>query len=88
MQHMAVVKDFRISYAATNFITVPRPLLTMAVTNVIQWRGVSNLTYTVQASSILTNWAAIGTASSTTTNFIFNVPPGATNRRFFRVIFP
>jgi endonuclease/exonuclease/phosphatase family metal-dependent hydrolase len=88
MQHMAVLKDFRVSYSVTNFSTVPRPLLTMTATHLIQWHGVSNLTYTVQASSSLTNWDAIGTAFSATTNFTFNIASSQTNRQFFRVIYP
>jgi hypothetical protein len=88
MQHMAVIKDFRVNFTVTNFVHVPRPLLTMAATNVIRWEGLGQLTYTVQASSSLANWDAVGTAFSDTTNFTFNIASSATNRQFFRVIYP
>jgi len=90
MQHMGVVKDFKITFTITNEVTVPAPYLVMASTNVISWQGVSNATYSVQASTNLgnTNWLTIGTATSTSTNFSYtNASPGAV-QRFFRVTYP
>ena len=88
MQHMAVVKDFRLSATMTNFITVPRPVLTLMTTNIIRWAGVSNLTYTVQGATNLNNWLPLGTATSTTTNFSFTNTQPVTARRFYRVTWP
>lgn len=88
MQHMGVVKDFRLSYAVTNFITVPQPVVQLVKSNVIRWGGVSNLFYTVETSSLLTNWAAAGIATSATTNFFFTNSQPTTNRHFYRVIYP
>jgi endonuclease/exonuclease/phosphatase family metal-dependent hydrolase len=87
-QHMAVVKDFRVSYSVTNFAAVPQPLLVMQTPGLVRWLGVSNLTYTVLASQTLDTWATQGTAFSATTNFLFTNSAPATNRRFFRVVYP
>jgi endonuclease/exonuclease/phosphatase family metal-dependent hydrolase len=89
MQHMAVVKDFQIPYFVTNYITVPAPVLTIESANVLRWHGMSNATYTVQARTNLnfTNWIAIGTASSTTTNFSFT-NQSAVQSQFYRVVYP
>ncbi|MEO5804369.1 MAG: endonuclease/exonuclease/phosphatase family protein [Verrucomicrobiota bacterium] len=87
MQHMAVVKDFRINYTITNFVTVPPPVLTLNSTNLIRWQGLSNVTYSVQASTNLPTFATVGSAVSTTTNLSFtNQLPGL--NRFFRVVYP
>src|SRR5690606_10197452 len=53
MQHMGVVKDFIIPYTITNIVTVPRPILQLNSSNVIHWQGLSNVVYSVQASSNL-----------------------------------
>lgn len=90
MQHMGVVKDFKITFTVTNGITVPAPYLVMASTDVIRWQGVSNVTYSVQALTNLatTNWLTVGTATSTTTNFSYtNASPGDV-QRYFRVTYP
>jgi endonuclease/exonuclease/phosphatase family metal-dependent hydrolase len=90
MQHMAVVKDFQITYTVTNSVTVPPPLLAMSSADIIRWFGVSNLTYTVQTKTNLatTNWLTLGTASSTTTNFSFTNSSAGTVERFYRVTYP
>jgi endonuclease/exonuclease/phosphatase family metal-dependent hydrolase len=86
-QHMAVLKDFRIDFAVTNFVTVTSPTLVLLATNRIAWTGPSNLTYTVEAAAWLTNWGTVGTATSPTTNFSFTFPASGTNQQFYRVIF-
>ena len=88
MQHMAVVKDFSLSYTLTNFVTVPSPALLLVNPNVVRWQGVSNLSYTVLTSSGLPNWVAAGTVTSPTTNFFFTNSQPAANRRFYRVVYP
>lgn len=87
MQHMAVLKDFRISYAVTNLVPLPQPLLTLRPPMAFTWNAPSNLTFQVQTSSTLTAWATAGSASSNGTNYgftnAFTVP-----QLFFRVRFP
>jgi len=87
-QHMAVVKDFRISYTVTNLVTVPQPLLRIVSTNVFRWSGVSNLSYRVLSSSSLSNFTQTGTSTSTSTNYFFTNSAPLTNQRFFRVVWP
>lgn len=88
MQHMAVVKDFRINYTITNFVTVPPPTLVLNSTNIIRWQGLSNVTYSVQASTNLPGFATVGTATSATTNLSFTNQSGGAARQFFRVVYP
>ena len=87
MQHMGVVKDFRIPYTVTNFVTVPPPILVFDSANVILWQGLSNVTYSVQASTNLPNFSTIGTASSTTEILSFT-NQNSGEQRFFRVVYP
>jgi len=87
MQHMGVVKDFLFRVSVTNFVTVPPPRLAWQPPNRVRWLGVSNLTYTVQASPDLGNWANVGAVFSSTTNFVFtNSSPGLA-RRYLRVTY-
>jgi len=87
-QHMAVVKDFRVSVWTTNWIEVPAPRLAWQSTNIIRWHSPSGLTYTIEAGISLDAWSNAGTATSMTTNYAFtNSLPGA-DRRFFRVRYP
>jgi endonuclease/exonuclease/phosphatase family metal-dependent hydrolase len=88
MQHMAVVKDFTVSYTVTNLITVPAPRLEMVRPNIIRWTGLSQLTYTVQTNASLGDWATAGTATSPTTAFSFTNAAPAAGRNFYRVVFP
>ena len=89
MQHMAVVKDFRISYTVTNQVTTPPPpLLTLVSASVFRWAGPSNLTYRVLGSGSLSNFTQAGTSSSLSTNYFFTNSAPLTNQRFFRVVWP
>ncbi len=87
MQHMAVVKDFKVNYNLTNYVTVTSPQLALVQTNIVRWTGTSNLTYRVQGSLDLTNWTTLGNASSTTATISFTNPV-AGSLRFYRVIYP
>ena len=80
MQHMGVVKDFRIDYTVTNFVTVPPPVLVLNSANVLRWQGPSNVTYSVQASTNLPAFSTIGTATSATTDFSFTNQAGGNER--------
>jgi len=90
MQHMGVVKDFRITYSVTNYVTVPSPWLVMTSPDVIRWQGLSNVTYGVQANTNLasTNWLNVGTAMSPTTDVSFTNQSGSEPQQFFRVVYP
>ena len=88
MQHMAVVKDFRIQFAVTNLVDVPAPQLTLRATNQLEWSGPSNLNYRVEGSVALPHWSELGAAWSATTNYAFtNAAPGATST-LYRVRIP
>ncbi len=88
MQHLAVVKDFRITLEAGSF--VPPPTLALSEAGVLHWQGMSNVTYTVQMTTNLsfTNWLTLGTATSTGTNLSFTNAPSTEVQRFYRVIYP
>jgi endonuclease/exonuclease/phosphatase family metal-dependent hydrolase len=88
MQHMAVVKDFRISYTITNYVSVTAPLLSISSNKVVRWSGQSNFTYTVRTSTNLTGWTNAGTAFSGSTNFSFTNSDNSSPRRYFRVTYP
>lgn len=88
-QHMAVLKDFRIPYSATNFVEVPPPILQLVRTNVLRWQGMTNVAYTVQSSAALPpSWTTAGVAMSSTTNFLFTNAQPSGPRRFYRVTVP
>ncbi len=88
MQHMAVVKDFRINYTVTNFITVPPPTLVLNSTNIVRWQGLSNVSYSVQASTNLPVFTTVGSVVSQTTNLSFTNPGSGPEKQFFRVVIP
>ena len=88
MQHMAVLKDFRVPYFITNQVPVPEPSVRQIAPGVLRWSGLSNLTYAVEMTSTLTNWTVAGTAWSATTNYVFTNSPSSPGARFFRVRYP
>lgn len=69
-------------------ITLVRPpTLSSPQPGVISWTGVSNATYTVQASSNLTTWSTIGSATSA--NGLFNFTNSSLRPfQFLRVAYP
>jgi endonuclease/exonuclease/phosphatase family metal-dependent hydrolase len=81
---------FVISSNVTLELIVPPPTLTMPSAGALRWTGLSNLTYTVQASAILpaSNWFFLGTATSPNTEVVFSNPPTTDPQRFFRVTYP
>ncbi|HWI58309.1 MAG TPA: hypothetical protein VNZ22_13870, partial [Bacillota bacterium] len=56
----------------------------------VSFAGLSNASYTVQASTDLTNWTWVGSASQTTPGQFYFLDSGATNRpqRFYRLRSP
>ncbi len=88
MQHMGVVKDFRISHTVTNYITVTPPYFTSVSTNLLRWAGQSNITYSVNLSTNLLEWLPVGTASSTSNLISFSLTNNPSHRSFYRVSYP
>ena len=88
MQHMAVVKDFLIPITTTNPPAVFPPVLTYELPGILRWQGVSNVTYTVLASTNLTNWSSIGTATSATASFAFTNLINGNSSQMYRVRYP
>jgi hypothetical protein len=65
------------------------PQLAISASGVVSWTGVTNQTYTVQASTNLTgtSWTTVGTATSQNGSFLFtNSLPQPI--QFFRVVYP
>lgn len=46
-QHMAVLKDYSLSFATTNYVTVAPPALSLGRDHVLRWTAPANLTWTV-----------------------------------------
>lgn len=88
MQHMGVVRDYQISYPATNWMDVPAPLLSVSTNNLVIWSGPSNLTYTILTSTTLTNWSSNGIVSAASTNYSFTLPIQTNRQSFYRVVYP
>ncbi len=87
MQHMAVLKDFRISYQVTNQVSVSQPLLTLQPPTRLQWSAPSNLVFQVETSATLSAWASAGSPTAFGTNYTFtNVSTGP--MIFFRLRYP
>lgn len=63
------------------------PLLTAEGMDVVAWRGVSNVTYRVEASTNLVQWATAAAVTSRSDEFRHTNPPAA-GGRFLRVAFP
>ena len=81
---------FTTSSNAALTLIVPQPVLTMPLAGVMQWQGLSNLTYTVQTSTNLaqTNWTTLGTAVSPNTAISFTNAPATNTERYYRVVYP
>ncbi len=87
MQHMAVLKDFRISYQVTNQVSVSPPLLTLQPPNRLQWSAPSNLVFQVETSATLSTWSSAGSPTAFGTNYTFtNV--STVPLLFFRLRYP
>jgi hypothetical protein len=84
---MAVLKDFRINYVATNDAEVPRPVLVQSRTNSIRWNTTAGVTYAVEASVNLTNWQTATQMVAMSTNLVFTNLITTNAYRFYRVSF-
>lgn len=88
MQHMAVVKDFRITITTTNWVDVAAPRLQLQTAQRVTWTGPSQLTFTVEGSISLPVWTPLGTATSTTTNYAFTNSAPSQTEMFYRTRIP
>lgn len=81
---------FTTSTNAALSLIIPQPTLTTPLPGILQWPGLSNLTYTVQTSTNLTqtNWMTLGTAASTGTLISFTNAPATDEQRYYRVVYP
>ncbi|MGA9450967.1 MAG: hypothetical protein WBW41_06440 [Verrucomicrobiia bacterium] len=71
--------------------SVPQPVMSMTFTNAtptLQWAGLTNVVYNVQAATNLTaTWATLGNVSYSQTNFTFT-DPNVGPLRFYRLAVP
>jgi hypothetical protein len=74
---------------ATLSLVVPQPILVMQSPQVVQWQGLSNLAYTVQARTNIeeTNWSSVGSASAPGATVSYTNQANAP-RSFYRVVYP
>ena len=73
------------SLRKVTLLTAPR--LTLASGGVLTWNGADQVPYTVEISTNLSDWTALGTVTSATTNLVFT-NQFITPRAFFRVVCP
>lgn len=78
------------SAPATLQLIVPRPMLTLPAPGLLEWAGLSNLSYTVQSRTNLElgDWQILGRTSSPTGHLTFPIPETGTAQQFFRVLYP
>lgn len=86
-QHMGVLKDFRLSFTVTNSVNVPTPSLVLTGGKSFRWRAVPGVTYTVERSVVLTNWAVAAQLTASTTNLSFTNSSPANAVELYRVRF-
>ncbi len=81
---------FTTSSNANIILNIPQPVLIMPLAGVMQWQGLSNLTYTVQTRTNLaqTNWTTLGTAASPNVTISYTNTPATNAERYYRVIYP
>lgn len=81
---------FSTSSDAMLSLIVPPPTLNMSAAGVMQWQGLSNLNYTVQTSTNLTqtNWTTLGTVTSPNGTISFTNVPALDAQRYYRVVYP
>jgi len=81
---------FTTSSNATLTLNIPQPVLTMPLAGVMQWQGLSNLTYTIQTSTNLaqTNWTTLGAVVSPSATIFYTNKPATNTERYYRVVYP
>jgi endonuclease/exonuclease/phosphatase family metal-dependent hydrolase len=86
-QHMAVLKDFQIGFAVTNFIAIAPPRLAWDL-GTIRWTAPAGIAWRLEASTDLVTWAPAGGVSSSGTNYSASPSLPAVGGQFFRVRVP
>jgi len=78
------------SAPASLTLQIPPPVLNMVSRSLLRWDGLSNLAYTVQSRTNLTqtNWPTLGTAISPSRTIWFTNPASTNDLRLFRVTYP
>ena len=81
---------FTTSTNAPLSLIIPQPVLTTLTPGILQWQGLSNLSYSVQTSTNLTqtNWTTLGTATTPNTTLFFTNTPATNTERYYRVVYP
>jgi hypothetical protein len=81
------VPEYSVVRLEWTVFNVPQPVLviTQAPACTLQWTGLTNVTYDVQATTNFATWATLGKISSAQTNFNFT-DPVAVQLRFYRLI--
>jgi endonuclease/exonuclease/phosphatase family metal-dependent hydrolase len=87
MQHMGVIKDFKLTYTTTD-TTVPAPTLSLSTPNIVQWQGVANTTYSVQLTTDFLTWSTPFPVTSSSTAFSFTNQSPDPSQTFYRVSYP
>ncbi len=90
--YTVVITNTAGSLASSNAVLqliVPPPSLSV-VFGSLEWSGLSNLSYTVQARTNLTvgDWQNLGSTSSPSGVLDFPLPDTSTSQTFFRVVYP
>jgi endonuclease/exonuclease/phosphatase family metal-dependent hydrolase len=87
MQHMGVIKDFKLSYTLADQSVSP-PQLSLTSPTIINWQGQPNTAYTVQLSTDLQSWPTSFHVNSSTSAFSFTNQFPDQNKTFYRVVYP
>jgi hypothetical protein len=64
---------------------VPAPTLVIPAAGVLGWQGIPNQTYTVETTTNLINWNALGSVTAPTAAYWFTNPP-IDSVRLFRLV--
>lgn len=87
-QHLAVIKDYSISFWTTNYVEIGQPVVALDRSGILKWRGISNITYTVYSSSNLSGWNKLGIVTSTTDSYFFICNPMTNRMIFLKIGYP
>lgn len=87
-QHMAVLKDYRLSFTTTNFVAVTAPALTFDGQGILRWTAPANLTWTVLAANAPADLQPLGKATSASSSYAFTNGNKLNGTMFYRVTYP
>lgn len=87
-QHMAVIKDFKITYLYTNTISIEPIIISIEKNKGINWRGDPRLRYTIQSSTNLSKWYTITNVNSRSDYFLYTNINWQEKMKFYRITYP